>query len=359
MNMKGIDVSKHQGIIDWDTVKPQIGFAIVRAGYGMYASQVDNQWERNYSECKRLCIPAGAYWYSYAKTEAEAVKEAELFISVLSGKQLEFPVYFDIEDRSQAGLGKGLITAMCYAFCRRMEQAGYFTGIYSNTDWFLNRIDNSVGQEFTIWLADYRTAYNTTLPRDIHQYTSSGQIKGIAGRVDLNTCTRDFSSIIKSGGFNGFAAPADDSDIDDMPTPTQSCGTVNCDRLNVRIAPYEDSIRLRQVARGNQVLVTGVYTNGWLQVDIEGVVCCVAGQYINYDATGIPSLDPSGYIPITGTVTGNLVNVRNGPGTGNKVLFQVARDNSLNVYRERGGWYKINCLHGDGWINQRFVDLIQ
>ena len=356
--MKGIDVSKHQGVIDWNVVKPQIDFAIVRAGYGMYASQIDNQWERNYSECKRLGIPVGAYWYSYAKSEAEAIKEAELFISVLSGKQLEFPVYFDIEDRSQAGLGKELITAMCFSFNRRMEQAKYFAGVYSNTDWFTNRIDSSVSQAFTPWLADYRSNYNKTLSRDIHQYTSSGQINGIAGRVDLNTCTRDFQSIIKSGGFNGFTAPAN-GPANDTPTPAQSCGTVNCDLLNVRIAPYEDSVRLRQVARGNKVLVTGIYTNGWLQVDIEGVVCCVAGQYINYDATGIPQLDPPGYVATEGIVTGNLVNVRRAAGTGNKVLFQVARGNSLNVYQEQGGWYKINCLHGDGWIDQRFVNLIQ
>ena len=354
--MKGIDVSKHQGVIDWNAVKPQIDFAIVRAGYGMYSSQVDAQFERNYAECKRLGIPVGAYWYSYAKSEAEAIKEAELFISVLSGKQLEFPVYFDIEDRSQAGLGKELITAMCFSFNRRMEQAKYFAGVYSNTDWFTNRIDSSVNREFTPWLADYRSNYNKTLSRDIHQYTSSGKINGIAGRVDLNTCTRDFSSIIKSGGFNGFTAPANGS-INDTPTPAQSCGVVNCDLLNVRIAPYEDSVRLRQVARGNQVLVTGIYANGWLQVDIEGVVCCVAGQYINYDATGIPSLDSPGYVATEGIVTGNLVNVRSGPGTGNKVLFQVARGNSLNVYQEQSGWYKINCLHGDGWIDQRFVDL--
>lgn len=88
----GIDVSKHQGTINWDAVAadPSVQFAILRAGYGRYESQKDPTFERNYAECKRLGIPVGAYWYSYATTPADAATEGRLFAKVLAGKQFEY-----------------------------------------------------------------------------------------------------------------------------------------------------------------------------------------------------------------------------------------------------------------------------
>ena len=102
INLKtGIDVSKHNGVIDWEAVKAsgKVEFAILRAGYGKLVSQKDVQFERNYSECKRLGIPVGVYWYSYAITPAEATAEALTFLKIIDGKQFEYPVWFDIEER--------------------------------------------------------------------------------------------------------------------------------------------------------------------------------------------------------------------------------------------------------------------
>ena len=94
--MTGIDVSKHQGMIDWSKVKTD--FAILRAGFGRYTSQKDPQFERNYAGAKAAGIPVGVYWYSYAKSAEEAREEAKACLQVLQGKQFEFPIYFDIED---------------------------------------------------------------------------------------------------------------------------------------------------------------------------------------------------------------------------------------------------------------------
>ena len=102
--MTGIDVSKHQGVIDWSKVKTD--FAILRAGFGRYASQKDPQFERNYAGAKAAGIPVGAYWYSYARSAEEAREEAKACLQVLQGKQFEFPIYFDIEDCSQSYLAK-------------------------------------------------------------------------------------------------------------------------------------------------------------------------------------------------------------------------------------------------------------
>lgn len=98
--MKGIDVSVHNGDIDWGKVKTDgIGFAIIRAGYGRLASQKDKRFEQNYSGAKAAGIPVGAYWYSYAMNENEARQEADVFLSVIKGKQFEMPVYFDLEEK--------------------------------------------------------------------------------------------------------------------------------------------------------------------------------------------------------------------------------------------------------------------
>lgn len=209
----GIDVSKHQGVIDWGKVKT--GFAILRAGFGRYTSQKDPLFERNYAGAKAAGIPVGAYWYSYAKSAEEAREEAKACLQVLQGKQFEFPIYFDIEDSTQVSLGKAVLTTMCEAFCDTLEKAGYFAGVYASTYWFTHRLDHArLSTRYTIWLADYRAGYNKTLIRQMHQYTSKGHISGISGRVDLNVCTLDFPHIIKNAGLNGFGKAAP------MPAPT-------------------------------------------------------------------------------------------------------------------------------------------
>ena len=105
--MKGIDVSKHNGNVNWSHVKADgVEFAIIRAGYGKEISQKDAQFENNYAGCKSNGVPVGAYWYSYATNEAEARQEAAVCLQVLKGKTFEFPIYYDIEEKKQFALGK-------------------------------------------------------------------------------------------------------------------------------------------------------------------------------------------------------------------------------------------------------------
>ena len=200
----GIDVSKHQGIIDWSKVKTD--FAILRAGFGRYANQEDTQFDRNYAGAKAAGIPVGAYWYSYATSAEEAREEAKAYLQVLQGKQFEYPIYIDIEDSTQGNLCKAVLTAICEAFCDTLEKAGYFAGVYASTYWFTSKLDHArLASKYTIWLADYRAGYNKTLKRDMHQYTSNGYVEGISWRVDMNTCTLDFPAIIKAAGLNGYS----------------------------------------------------------------------------------------------------------------------------------------------------------
>lgn len=201
----GIDVSKHQGVIDWAKVKAaNIAFAMIRAGYGKVSSQKDSKFEENYKNAKAVGIPVGAYHYSYAKTVEDAKKEAQVFLSWIAGKQFEYPVVFDIEDASQANLGKQLISDIIRAFCSAVESAGYYVSVYANKDWLLNRIDDDVKKKYDTWLAEWREEPTYAGNFGIHQYTSKGSVSGITGNVDMNKSTKDYPGIIKKNGLNGF-----------------------------------------------------------------------------------------------------------------------------------------------------------
>lgn len=146
---KGIDVSKHQGVIDWKKVKSDgIQFAMIRAGYGRFADQKDPKFSANYSGAKSAGVKVGAYHYSYATTVEQAKQEAETFLSWIKGKTFDYPVAFDIEDKTQAGLGKQLISDMIRAFCETVEAAGYYVCIYANKDWLVNRIDDDCKKKY-------------------------------------------------------------------------------------------------------------------------------------------------------------------------------------------------------------------
>lgn len=201
---RGIDVSEHQGVIDWDKVKAsgKVDFAILRAGYGKESSQTDRQFERNYSECKRLNIPVGAYWYTYATTADEAKQEASVFLGTLAGKSFEYPVAFDIEEKSK------LIRAseLCEAFCSEIEKAGYYTAIYSFKSAFENNLNSDIKEKYDTFLShigveqtDYSGEYG------LWQYSWTGHIDGISADVDLDFAYKDYPAIIKNAGLNGFS----------------------------------------------------------------------------------------------------------------------------------------------------------
>lgn len=244
----GIDVSKHQGTINWDAVAadPSVQFAILRAGYGRYESQVDAQWARNYAECKRLNIPVGAYWYSYAVNSADAATEGRLFAKVLAGKQFEYPVYFDQEDGSIPAAQR---TACALAFFGAMG-AAWYKGYYSYTAWMPSVDLGTIRQHCdTVWLADYRATPDQTIQRDMHQYTSSGTVAGIEGRVDCNRSYVDFPTLIRAAGKNGF-----EKEDNTMYSDTLKIGPVSGgDRKTM--AALADSLGLPHFDAGDYIIV--------------------------------------------------------------------------------------------------------
>lgn len=207
--LKGIDVSKHQGTINWEKVKADgIKFAMLRAGYGK--NNIDAQFKRNAKECNRLGIPFGVYWFSYAYTEEMAKKEAEYCLAAIKGYKVEYPVCFDLEydtvsyaKKNGVTITKALATKFTKAFCGKVETAGYYAMNYANKDYLTNYFDASLLKLYDLWYARY-TSKNDRENVGIWQYTSSGKVNGISGNVDMNYSYKDYPSIIKAAGLNGF-----------------------------------------------------------------------------------------------------------------------------------------------------------
>lgn len=204
MATKGIDVSKHQGKIDWKKVSAGIEFCIVRAGYGKSASQKDERFEENYKGCKDNGIPCGVYWYSYATSVEQAKEEAKTCLSILAGRELQYPVYFDIEEKTTFAKGKETVSEIAKAFCDETEKAGYWAGIYMSASPAAEYLTDAVRNRYAMWIADYRykDKAHYSGPHGVWQSSSTGRVNGISGDVDTDICYTDYPTAIaakKSG----------------------------------------------------------------------------------------------------------------------------------------------------------------
>lgn len=198
---KGIDVSEHNGEIDWEKVKASgIEYVIIRCGYGQnFTSQDDKTWSYNVSECERLGIPYGVYLYSYAKTTEAASSEADHVLRLLSGHKPTYPVYYDMEDNSTISVGNDMLAQIASVFCAKIAGSGYTVGVYANKYWWNTYLTNSVFQNgsWSKWVAQYPYVSNDTITcsytgtYDMWQFTSSGVVDGIGKNVDLNYWVSD------------------------------------------------------------------------------------------------------------------------------------------------------------------------
>ena len=191
---KGIDVSKWNGTIDWNAVaNAGIDFAIIRVGYRGYSAGTlveDPYFKQNIAGATKAGIKVGIYFFTQAITEAEAVEEASMAISLVSGYQLQLPIYFDTEDVDGNGradkMSVAARTAITKAFCETVKNAGYMPGVYASTSWYNNQLNASELADYDIWVAHYANVCGFKGRYHMWQYTSSGSVPGINGRVDLN-----------------------------------------------------------------------------------------------------------------------------------------------------------------------------
>lgn len=283
-----IDVSEHNGTINWEQVKPHIDGAIIRCGYGMdIASQDDKQWSRNAAECERLGIPYGVYLYSYATNADKARSEAQHVLRLIKGHKLSYPVYYDLE---QAGI-EGAAVANAKIFGDIIEAAGYWCGVYYNRDWH-NRVIKGQLDRFTRWGAGYGTNngqaqanYKPGFGEDIWQYSSVGSVTGVSGDVDVNKCYRDFPAEIA-----GNATASKPSTPSPAPTP-QPSGLLHKVGEHVVFStcyasstdPISKAIPATKMAR-NHGVITGTYPGTRNPYLLDNGLCFVndgdiRGQY--------------------------------------------------------------------------------
>jgi len=194
-SMVGVDVSKFQGNIDWEKVKNDgIEFAILRLGlrgYGSGELVTDEKFYANLEGAQSVGLPVGAYFFSAAVNEEEAVEEADYVAQVLSGYQLELPVVFDTEpilydDARTDGLTPRQLTKITRAFCDRIKALGYEPMIYANAKRFTTALYLEELKDIPVWYADYQEKPIYPYPYQMWQYTEKGSVDGIEGNVDID-----------------------------------------------------------------------------------------------------------------------------------------------------------------------------
>lgn len=185
---KGIDASKYQGTIDWKQVKDSgIDFAILRVGsWDDDGPYVDPTFEENYKNATAEGIKVGAYFYTYAENKDEQNRELELFLTALSGKAFEYPVFVDVEAKCLTALDKTTVSNLIKREMDILDQKGYTPGWYSYTNYINSYIDRTILKDYPLWIADYRGYVGYTGDYVMWQYASDGTVPGISEDVDMN-----------------------------------------------------------------------------------------------------------------------------------------------------------------------------
>ncbi|WP_312647276.1 glycoside hydrolase family 25 protein [Aminipila sp.] len=195
--MQGVDVSRYQGDIDWAKVKASgVSYAMLRVGYRGYESgiiTIDEKFIQNMQQAIAAGVKVGAYFFSQAITEDEAIEEAEFVLQNISGYDISFPIVFDLEEISSSdhrtyNLTREQRTDIALAFCNRIEAAGYTPMVYGNASWLTDYYDLTQIIKYDIWLAQYADCPSFPYDFKMWQYTNAGYVDGINHIVDINLC---------------------------------------------------------------------------------------------------------------------------------------------------------------------------
>ena len=206
MAIKGIDISHWNGDIDFNKVKASgIEFVIIKAGGSDRGFYTDPKFKENYEKAKAAGLFVGAYYFVGKKFygDLSGIEDAKRFIKILQGMQFEYPVYLDVETTDARY--KELATDAAISFCKTLENAGYYVGIYaSDISGFKEKLNHNRLESYAHWVARYGKDPEVCKEGIIHQYSSKGAVDGIVGSVDLDKSSCDYSKYIIAGGFNGF-----------------------------------------------------------------------------------------------------------------------------------------------------------
>ncbi len=214
---KGVDVSSNNGKVDFGKIKAAgYDFVMIRCGFGENISEQDDTfWEENVRKAEAANMPWGAYFYSYACSEASAKSELEHVLRLLKGKRPTLPVALDMEDadgyhQRHGGWNYQNVDRVCRIFLEGISKAGYFPMLYTGFEEIENYISQEVVKKYDMWFAHWAHSCGYTGDNlGMWQYggetnvIESNSIDGV-GVIDKNRCYRDYPTVIKAGGFNGW-----------------------------------------------------------------------------------------------------------------------------------------------------------
>lgn len=210
MPIKGIDVSKYQGNIDWKKVKDDgVKFAFIRVGWCGYNGKVtlDEKYHTNMKNAIANGIDVGVYLYSYATSVDSARIAAKEVLELVKPYRLTYPIAFDIEETQSKIYTKNSKfqnNAICEGFLSTIEDAGYYAMLYTYTYFTSSYLDMSKLTRYDVWIADYRGQLGYKGVHGIWQYSSKGRVNGISGNVDMNHGYRDYAELIPRLGLNNL-----------------------------------------------------------------------------------------------------------------------------------------------------------
>ena len=211
------DISTWQKGINYQAIRDRVNYCILRAGF---STTKDNQFENHYNNLQGLNL--GAYWYTYAKNETQARQEANKCLEVIKDKEFTLPIFLDIEDDTLNGLSKSTLDSIVRAFGDVIQQAGYLFAVYSNLNWYRNKLSgNELNKSYDWWIAAWGS--NPPSPSyginyGVWQFTSSYNDFGT--RLDANYIYKDYPTIIREAGLNHLDPEPTPTPTPPTPTPT-------------------------------------------------------------------------------------------------------------------------------------------
>lgn len=200
-----IDVSRYQGDIDWEKVKASgiggVMLKTVSTNKSFGGIYIDPKFEYNYSECKRLGIPVGVYYYTYAQSITTATAELGKLYEAIKGKTFELPVVVDVEENKLKPLSRSALTDLVEYAATTIESWGLYAMVYTYLSYQQTELDMDRLAVYDLWLAAYRKTRPSSPTHGMWQYTSSGKVDGITGKVDMSHVYKNYVSIIQRKGL--------------------------------------------------------------------------------------------------------------------------------------------------------------
>lgn len=381
---QGIDVSKWNGTIDWKSVKNAgIEFAFVRTSYrgtstGSLAT--DPTAAANMKNAAAAGVKVGAYIFSQAITEAEAVQEAEYLLKTVKGYDITMPLVFDFEyyeggRLSNKKLSRRAQTDICLAFCERIKKAGYTPLVYANKSMLSSDLYASeISAKAPVWLAHYTTKTDYSGDYDFWQYTSTGKVSGITGNVDMNFW---YSRPGSSASFGNGSQTSVSTGIAKPGTPKLTGKAASYDQIKLSwnkasgasgyiLYRYDSSkkkyVRIKTITSAGNLSYkdTGRSMAATYKYKLKSYKKS-GGQTVYSAASKAVSVKTDS--TMTGKTNGTGIAVRSGPSSSKKVLKKLGINTGVTITGTSGGWYrislKVNGKTKTGYVSKSYITIIR